>query len=197
MIKTGILIDKPNDAKNNVYTREYCCYCGKCAWSAINNSSPSFLTIEDFGDIIWDEFCIKALILWRHIKVEVQLIQKLKSIDHPMCFRFAMWASDWLTEDVGFGEKKKISSEAQFDLGGYVSKQNLGHRKKTAHCLMHILVPSHNWAIFLLSFFSFLLSCFAYATITKTVNFEECFEFLESFISTYYKYFYKVMNLNV
>ena len=36
------------------------------------------------------------------------------------------WACDRLTEDADFGKKKKIifSDEADFDLGGYVNKQN-------------------------------------------------------------------------
>ena len=37
---------------------------------------------------------------------------------------------------------------------------------------------------------------FVNATTTKTVHFDEWYEQLESFLSTYYKYFSKFMNLN-
>ena len=37
---------------------------------------------------------------------KVQLVQELKSIDHPMRFRFAKRACDRLTEDADFGKKK-------------------------------------------------------------------------------------------
>ena len=37
---------------------------------------------------------------------KVQLVQELKSIDHPMYFRFAKWACDRPTEDDDFGKKK-------------------------------------------------------------------------------------------
>ena len=40
-----------------------------------------------------------------------------------MCFRFAKWDCNRLTEDADFGKKKIISDEAHFDLGGYVNKQ--------------------------------------------------------------------------
>ena len=55
---------------------------------------------------------------------KVQLVQKLKPIDHPMCFRFAKWTCDRLTEDADYGQKIIFSVEAHFDLGGYVNKQN-------------------------------------------------------------------------
>ena len=41
---------------------------------------------------------------------KVQLVQYLKSIDHPLRFRFAKWACGRLTEDANFGKKKKKSS---------------------------------------------------------------------------------------
>ena len=55
---------------------------------------------------------------------KVQLVQELKPIDHPMRFRFDKWACDRLTEDTDFGKKIIFSNEAQFDLVGYVKKQN-------------------------------------------------------------------------
>ena len=43
-------------SQNSAYTREYCCCGRRCAWSAININSPSFSTIEHFGDIIETNF---------------------------------------------------------------------------------------------------------------------------------------------
>ena len=37
---------------------------------------------------------------------------------------FAKWSCDRLTEDADFGIKNHLFSEAHFDLGGYVNKQN-------------------------------------------------------------------------
>ena len=44
---------------------------------------------------------------------KLQLVQELKSIDHPMRFRFAKWACDRLTEDVDF---RKIKPSFQMRL---------------------------------------------------------------------------------
>ena len=67
----------------------------------------------------WDEFYKKTL-AWCHTKFNWFLLL------NTMGFRFAKWVCDRLTEDSGFGKKKKIifSHEAHFDLGGYVNKQN-------------------------------------------------------------------------
>ena len=41
-----------------------------------------------------------------------------------LCFRFAKWTCDRLTEDADFGKKKTMFlDELYFDLGGYVNKQ--------------------------------------------------------------------------
>ena len=90
---------------------------------------------------------------------KVQLVQELKSIDHPMRFRLAKWACDRLTEDADFGKKIIFSIEAHFDLGGHVNKHNCRicgtenphahiepNLQKTSRCLMRILVQRHNWA---------------------------------------------------
>ena len=53
---------------------------------------------------------------------KVQLVQKLKPIDHPMHLHFAEWVCDRPTEDADFGKKIIFSDEAHFDLGGYVHK---------------------------------------------------------------------------
>ena len=42
---------------------------------------------------------------------KVQLVQKLKPIDHPMRFRFVKWTCDRLTEDAAFGKKKSSSQK--------------------------------------------------------------------------------------
>lgn len=55
---------------------------------------------------------------------KVQLVQKLKAIDHPSRLRFADWAQDRLAEDAEFYRKIIFSDEAHFHLGGYVNKQN-------------------------------------------------------------------------
>ena len=44
---------------------------------------------------------------------KAQLAQELKPIDHPMCFRFAKWACNRLTEDADFVKKKKKQSSFQ------------------------------------------------------------------------------------
>ena len=82
-----------------------------------------------------------------------------------LCIRLnnaGKWACDRLKEDADFGKKKIIfSDEAQFDLGGYVNKQNCriwGTENPHAYIekptypkriLVRILVQRHNWAIFL------------------------------------------------
>ena len=54
-----------------------------------------------------------------------EYVQELKLIELPMCFRFAKWACERLTEDADFGKKKKIfSGEAHFNLGEHVNKLN-------------------------------------------------------------------------
>ena len=55
---------------------------------------------------------------------KVQLLQKLKPIDHIVHFSFAKWAYDRLTEDADFDKKIIFSDETNFDLNGYVNKQN-------------------------------------------------------------------------
>ena len=52
------------------------------------------------------------------------MFQELKPIDHPMRFRFAMWAYDRIREYADFGKKIIFSDEDHFDLGGYVNKWN-------------------------------------------------------------------------
>ena len=75
---------------------------------------------------------------------KVQFVQELKSIDHPMLFRFAKWASVRLTEDADFGKKTIFSDEAYFDLGGHVNKQNCRiWGTKNPHSYEYIEKPTH------------------------------------------------------
>lgn len=55
---------------------------------------------------------------------KVQLTQQLKANDHPLRYRFAVWALEQLEMDIDFGRKIIFSDEAHFHLGGYVNKQN-------------------------------------------------------------------------
>ena len=95
---------------------------------------------------------------------KVHLVQQLKSIDHPMRFRFAKWACDRFTEDADFGKKKNHlfiwSSFWSWRICKQAKLLHLGHRKparihwiadapKTSHCLVRNLVQRHNCAIFL------------------------------------------------
>ena len=55
---------------------------------------------------------------------KVQLVQELKTIDHPMRLRLAKWAYDRLTKMPILVKKITLSDEAHFDLDGYVNKPN-------------------------------------------------------------------------
>ena len=77
--------------------------------------------------------------------------------------RFTKWACDRLTEDADFGKKNHLFRWSSF-WSWLVSKQtklsHLRYRKsvrihwkanapKTSHCFVRILVPRHDWSIFL------------------------------------------------
>ena len=70
---------------------------------------------------------------------KVQLVQKLKPIDHPMCFRFAKWACDRLSEDADFGKKNFFSVEAHSNLVNKESCRIWGTEKTHAY----IEKPTH------------------------------------------------------
>lgn len=55
---------------------------------------------------------------------KVQLTQELKQNDHPLRYRFSVWALEQLEIDDNFAQKIIFSDEAHFHLGGYVNKQN-------------------------------------------------------------------------
>ena len=56
---------------------------------------------------------------------KVQLIQELKSIDHPMRFCFAKWACDRLTEGADSRKKIFFSDKAHFDIGRCIQNESL------------------------------------------------------------------------
>ena len=97
----------------------------------MNINSPSFSTIEhkDLGMTPY----------------KVQLVQELKSVDHPMRFHFP--------------EFFRLSSFWSWRVCKQAKLSHLGHRKLARmhwkptrpkrHCLVWILVQMHNWAIFL------------------------------------------------
>ena len=117
--ETGILIDKPNREK------------------------PKIVRTPENIAALWQKVCVRRLqtsihchyqqmnisktsltrILHKDLGIKshkVQLVQKLKPIDHPMRFRFVKWACDRLTEDT----MAKTSDEVHFNLGGFEKKQN-------------------------------------------------------------------------
>ena len=83
---------------------------------------------------------------------KVQLVQKLKPIDHPMRFRFAKWACDRRTENADFAKNNHLFRWRSF-WSRRVCKQAHIHWKadaaKTSHCLLRIFVQRYNWAIFI------------------------------------------------
>ena len=55
----------------------------------------------------------------------VQLVHKLKIIDHPMRFCFAKWAWNRLTKNADIGNKKSsFQMKLIFNLRGYINQQN-------------------------------------------------------------------------
>ena len=65
-----------------------------------------------------DEAHFDHLIIWSLNKV--QLVQELKSIDHPMRFRYVKWD----LQKMAILVKKIFSDKAHFDIGWYVNKLN-------------------------------------------------------------------------
>ena len=93
-------------------------------------------------------------------------MQKLNPVDHPMRFRFAKCANDWLTEDADSGKKKIFfSGEAHLIFVGMKKTKIVAFGKEqngTENLYTYIekpthpvdapsrcLVQRHNWAIFL------------------------------------------------
>ena len=155
---TGILIDKPKP--KTVRTPEYIAavagsMCEVPSTSIHSRSQQLNISKTSLRRILRKEF---GFALYK-----LQLVQGLKPIDHPMCFRFAKWACDRLTEDADFGKKIHLLRWRLFwswQLCKQAKLSHLGHSKiarihwkadasKTSHCLVQILVQRHNWATFL------------------------------------------------
>ena len=100
--ETGIIIDKPKREKpktvsipeNIAAVAES--VCGETSTSIHHRSQELNISATSLRQILH-----KLLGLTPY---NVQLVQKLKPINHPM--RFAKWACDRLTEDADFGKKK-------------------------------------------------------------------------------------------
>lgn len=83
---------------------------------------------------------------------KVQLVHKLKPIDHPSRLSIANWAEDRLAGDREFYRKNIYLDEAHFYLGGYVNKLHCriwgtenphvveGNAPTTNYSLMRILL---------------------------------------------------------
>ena len=103
--ETGILIDKPKSEKPKaVRTPENIAavaesLCEAPSTSIHRRSQQLYISETSLRRILHKDLAMTPY--------KVQLVQKLKPIDHPMGFRFAKWACDRLTEDVDFGKKKK------------------------------------------------------------------------------------------
>ena len=120
--ETGILIDKPKREKpKTVNTPENIAAVAESMREAPSTSIHCRSQRLNISETSLRRTLNKDLGMTPY---NVQLVQELKPIDHTMAFRFANWACDRLTEDVGFGKKVIFSNEAYIDLGGYVNKQN-------------------------------------------------------------------------
>ena len=103
MKETGTFIDKPKREKpNTVRTPENIAavaesVCEAPSTSIQRCSQQLNILMISLRRILHKDFGM--------IPYKVQLVQELKSIDHPMRFRFDKWACDRLTEDADFGKK--------------------------------------------------------------------------------------------
>ena len=126
--KIFLVIDKPK--------RQYCC-CGR---KYVRSVITVVLNNWTFRGHHWGEFYIKTL-LWSHTNSSW--------FRSWMRFCFAKWAYNRLTEDVDFGKKNFIFSDAaHFDRGGYVNKQNscIWSTKISTHTLK--TQHKHNTSVF-------------------------------------------------
>lgn len=120
--ETGFLVDKPTRSRirpvrsteniaavaESVRVRPRTSIRHRASEMNISRSSMQRILRKDLG-------------LWPY---KVQLVQQLKARDHPLRYRFAVWACDQLEIDDDFAQKIIFSDEAHFHLGGYVNKQN-------------------------------------------------------------------------
>ena len=125
--ETGILIDKPKREKSKtVRELENIAAVAESLSEALSISIHCRSQQLNISEMLLRCILHKDLVMTSY---KIQLVQELKPIHHPLCFRFAKWDCNRLPEDADFGKKKKnvrniFSDEAHFDLGGYVHKQN-------------------------------------------------------------------------
>ena len=102
--ETGILIDKPKHEKSKtVHTPENIAAVAESVCEAPLTSIHRRSQELNISDTSLRRILHKNLGMTPY---EVQLVQELKSIDHPMSFGFAKWTCNRLTEDADFGKQK-------------------------------------------------------------------------------------------
>ena len=123
MKQTGIFIDKPKRQKpKTVRTPENIAAVAESVCEAPSTSIHRRSQQLNISETSLRRILHKDLGITPY---KVQLVQELKSIDHPMRFRFTKWAYERLTEDADFGKKKSsFQMKLILILGG-----NLGYRK--------------------------------------------------------------------
>ena len=105
--ETGILIDKPKREKPETVRRpENIAAVAESVCEAPSTSIHRRSQQLNISEISLRRILHKNLGMTPY---KVQLVQELKPIDHPMCFRFARWVCDRPTEDADFGKKEKSS----------------------------------------------------------------------------------------
>ena len=117
--ETGILIDKPKCEKaKTVCVARNIVAAAESMREAPSTSIHSRSQQFNISETTLRRILHKALGMTPY---KAQLVQELKSIDHPMRSHFAKWACDRLTEDTDFGKKKsffraKLSHLGQFGM---------------------------------------------------------------------------------
>ena len=100
--ETGILIDKPKREKpKTVRTPENIAAVAESVCEAPSTSIHRRSQQLNISETSLRRILHKDLGMTPY----KQLVQEFKTIHHPMCFRFAKWECDRLTEDVDFGTK--------------------------------------------------------------------------------------------
>ena len=151
MKETGILIDKPKHEKlKTARTPQNIAAVAKSVCEAPSTSIQSRSQQLNISETPLKRILHKNLGMTPH---KVQLVQELKSIDHPMRFRFDKWACDRLTEDADFFKKKSSFQMKLISIlaGMYTSKIVAIGAQKNPHA--YIEKPSHPkrvtvWCVF-------------------------------------------------
>ena len=108
--ETGILIDKPKREKpKTVLTPENITAVAESVCEAATTLIHRRSQQLNISETLLRRILHKDLGVTPY---KVHLVQELKPIDHPMCFRFAKWVCVRLTQDADFGnwgtEKSRI-----------------------------------------------------------------------------------------